>query len=283
VEKSFKTYLGAFDVVLKSSADGTGTARPPRMKKDLWLFELDYFSQAGDFAESCASYRKEMSGMYLDIQKLELERLETLKNVLARYLRLVRATWASSSNSQESTSAAACIDQLDGQKDVVLQLNKLNEKSAEGKKRGKESDGQAEGDSPESREGATAAEGGATELKHPPKPGESNLLQHSGLLYMKSGILRSYKPYRAVLTNSNFVHVFEAHALSKPSGFEVIFTINVQNVVSVKPAPGTHELTFEVTETVGGFLGLGTQKVHAFKGENKVEMDRWISALSSVN
>ena len=122
----------------------------------------------------------------------------------------------------------------------------------------------------------------------PPPPMQSRLILKSGTIMMKSGLLRSWKPFHGVLTADSYLHLFDAAALLErgatiklPPTYEPVLTIDALASTAVAN-PETHATAFELTTSSTGFLGMKSQKKQEFRTERESQVASWIAAFEKV-
>jgi hypothetical protein len=344
VLKAHRTYLKCFEATMSGGSGGGGSsggggggsdhgsdAKLAGILKEraaakpggacLWMAETSYTRTAKMYESTCATYRSEMSKLYLEYQKLELDRVTRLRALIKQFILIIRDSLAGAAGDGQVVCALAAIEELDPQREVVMGLNQLNVPQS-----GSNTTNNKSGDAP-SRHGGDANAAGAAaaaasadgaagggsvaaqvaaaaermremrsadnEKEHapivpPPPPMQSRLILKSGTIMMKSGLLRSWKPFHGVLTADSYLHLFDAAALLErgattklPPTYEPFLTIDA--LASTAAAlPETHAKTFELTTNSTGFLGMKSQKKQEFRTERESQVGSWISAFERV-
>jgi hypothetical protein len=284
----------------------------------LWTVETMYTRSCTVYETCCREYRHEMSQLYLEYQKLELDRLTKIKNLIQLYLKNVHEGFQNVVNDSQFLNSLAASSELDPQKEVVLGLNSLNQKiqedssSSSGSSGGSttKNDGYSannnnnKGDAPSSPSTSTKA-------KHvaPPPPLQSRLVLKSGTLLMKTGLLRSWKPHHAVLTADGYLHLFDPSSLlesgssdgggggrdggvssennkkalgTTPPTYEPSLTVDVIASIA-KASPSSHPAAFEITTNTKGFLGImNSTRTQILRSERKDLVNPWVDAFGRI-
>ena len=336
VLKAHRTYLKCFEMTMAagrssivggSSGDGMSPdAKLASLIKDrstrqgstcLWMAETSYTRTAKMYESTCATYRSEMSKLYLEYQKLELDRVSRLRILIKQFILVIRDSLAGAAGDGQVVCALAAIEELDPQREVVIGLNQLNVPQPRSNETGDVSGESVNVSSDDVA--ATVASGAPTNVDGgnvaaqvaaaaermrnmrtaenqsdtgpivpPPPPMQSRLILKSGTIMMKSGLLRSWKPFHGVLTADSYLHLFDAAALLErgastklPPTYEPFLTIDA--LASTAAAlPEEHAKAFELTTNSTGFLGMKSQKKQEFRTERENQVGSWISAFERV-
>ena len=148
VLKAHRAYLKCFESTMsgKSRMDGSGVSSEERKLQQqkllailikeraskggasngcLWMAETSYSRAAKMYEAKCGIYRSEMSKLYLEYQKLELERVTRVRTLVKRFTLLFRDGFAGAASDGQVVCALAGIDELDTQREVITGLNQL--------------------------------------------------------------------------------------------------------------------------------------------------------------
>ena len=287
VLKAHRAYLKCFESTMRmpSGRDGSDAEEKlalrlkERVSKGgsscLWMAETSYTRTAKMYESTCKMYRNEMSELYLEYQKLELNRVTRLRELVKDFVLLIRDSFAGAAGDSQVVCALAAIEELDPQREVVTGLNQLNVPSSQ----------------PQAKQGGAPANG-TDEVDNlampPPPPMQSRLILKSGTVLLKSGLLRSWKPFHAVLTADSYLHLFDANALLErgasvklPPTYEPFITLDTLASTAIA-RPESHTNAFELTTNSTGFLGMKSQKRQEFRAERENQVHSWISAFERV-
>ena len=264
VKKSFKQYMKVYQT---NSAQGVTVQAT---EKDTWLVESVYCKNAQKFIAACSEYRRAMSEMYISYQKSEVNRLQTLKSVLQKYARLNQGNLLAQANSQELTVFNAAVEQMDHQKEVVLQLKKAQD----------DGNDTAKQKSAESL-GKTSQITGDMAVKVP-KPFQSKLILKQSTVSIKAGLFQNWKKYHAVATLEDHFYLFEMPA--KGGKDEIASSMNHTMMFSIDRcsvgSKSKDALTFELLETTKGFLGITSTRKQTFLVDNAADLNAWTAILN---
>ncbi len=264
VKKSFKQYMKVYQM---NSAQGVSVQAT---EKDTWLEESIYCKNAKKFITACSEYRRTMSEMYISYQKSEVDRMQKLKNLLQKYARLKQGNLLAQANAQEMTVFTAAVDQLDHEKEVILQLKKAQDDGNDNSKK-KNSESLMK----------TSQVTGDMTVKAP-KPFQSKLILQQSTISIKAGLFQNWKKYHAIVTLEDHFYLFEI--TTKGGKEELSLSLNPSMTFSIDRCSISNTnkdaLTFELVETTKGFLGITSTRKQTFMVDNAQLLDVWTGILN---
>ena len=299
VLKAHRSYLEAFAAATINDQTQSKNTKAPRARdasQCLWTAETAFTKAAKRYEHCCQIYRSEMGKLYQEYQRLELDRITRMQDLLGLFLRRFRDVHRRIFSSRQTRCALAAIEELHPEQEVVLSLNLLTaqntpQKSAENNAEGSLAEGRPlRKDAPPPP--VTSEISGSKMLASsdakvlPPSPLQSKLLLKTGTLCMRAGLLRSWKPYHCVVTTDGYMHAFDPAALLKKSNpaslpsYTPSLSIDItQSTASL--CEGSEEV-FEISTSRVGFLGMSSSKKHVMRVEKGIRVDSWLSIFRVV-
>ena len=280
----------------------------------LWTVETLYTRACTMYEMYCNEYRNEMSQLYIEYQKLELDRVTKMQLFMTQYLKSIGEGFTSVGTDPNCLAAMTATAELEPQREVVAGLNMLNslsegEKGQDGERK-TASQTKAKAKTTTKTKTSTATKTPTTATNNdadttsstsstsasnssthssPPSPLQSKLVLKSGTLLIKSGLLRSWKPHHSVLTADGYLHIFDPSSLleqgssdkKSPPTYEPYLSIDI--IASTAKTTGDYNTAFDVTTSTKGFLGImNSQRVQSFRTEREDLVKAWIDAFGRI-